>query len=98
MSNELIFISSPVVEKKPGQTPYLTQVMTPVCIHCRRKICGKDGMFFSVGDPYYGVIHKECAPFCQYLGVWPHSQCYHFYLTKSNRPIPGKTPSPGTSV
>ena len=80
-------------EKIKGQ---LNPVMTPVCISCRRKISGKDRMFLYVPEPYYGVIHKECAPFNHYLGVWPHSQSFFYYAGKSLRPQPGKTPSPGT--
>lgn len=97
MSNLPIQNQSISSEKTPPDlSPKVTHVMTPVCIHCHRKISGKDGLFYCVGDPYYGVIHKECAPFYQYLGLWPHSQHYLYYLTKSLRPHPGKTPSPGT--
>ena len=74
----------------------LVPVMSPVCVSCRRKISGKDGMFFYLPEPYYGVIHKECAPFYHYLGVWPHSQSYFYYAGKTLRPQPGKSPSPGT--
>ena len=85
-------------EKNKGEIS-IHQVMTPVCVGCRRKISGKDGMFLYLPDPYFAVIHKECAPFYHFLGVWPHSQSFYHYAGKSLRPqvLPGKTPSPGTT-
>jgi len=79
-----------------GLASTVLAVMSPLCVNCRRKISGKDGMFFYLPDPYFGLIHKECAPFFSYSGLWPHSCHFHFYATKSQRPNPGKTPSPGT--
>ena len=68
--------------------------MTPVCVGCQRRISSKDGLFLYLPDPYFALIHKECAPFFTFSGVWPHRQTYHYYISKNNRPQPGKTPSP----
>jgi hypothetical protein len=88
-------ILNPFTEK---QTARVTPVMSVLCIHCRRKISGRDGMFYFLGDPYFALIHKECAPYFNYNGLWPHSQPIGFYVNKSKKPdeTPGHIPSPGT--
>jgi hypothetical protein len=51
-------------------------------------------MFFYLGDPYYALLHKECAPFFSFTGMWPHAQPANYYTGRSQRVVPGKTPSP----
>jgi len=97
--------NAPIVSFQPGNVvtvgsentkAQLQFVMTPICIHCRNKIVSQDGMFYYVGYPYYGLIHKECAPYYAYVGMWPHSQNYQFYVMRSKGAVPGESPSPGT--
>lgn len=51
-------------------------------------------MFFYLPDPYYAIIHKECAPFYGFAGMWPHSQPANYYTGRSQRAVPGKSPTP----
>lgn len=54
-------------------------VMTPLCLLCHKKIKTSDGMFYALVKPYYGVLHRHCAPFFSWNGEWPHAQPYVYY-------------------
>ena len=60
------------------------EVMTTRCIQCGKPVMPEDGMFYGLLKPHYAVIHRQCAPYCQYPNQWPHSQTYHFYANLSN--------------
>lgn len=63
--------------------------MSSVCVQCGRKISPADGMFYYLGSPYYAAIHKECAPFWGYNGMWPHSQPAVYYMNRARVGRPG---------
>jgi hypothetical protein len=47
--------------------------MNSQCVHCKKTITPEEGAFFCLGEPYYGVVHRKCAPFFQFNGLWPHA-------------------------
>jgi hypothetical protein len=49
-----------------------TPVMTPICLYCGVTIKEDDGLFYAFDMPYCGVIHRNCAPFFNFMGEWPH--------------------------
>lgn len=71
-------------------------VMSNVCVQCARRIAASDGLYYYLGDPYFAVLHKECAPYFPFNGLWPHLMPMNYYVTKSDRPNVGKDASPGS--
>lgn len=61
------------------------QVMSPLCMRCKRQIEAADGLFIYTGSPYYGVLHRDCAPFFAWNSLWPHEQPYVYYLARRSR-------------
>lgn len=47
--------------------------MTTTCIHCKVPITVDDGMFIVLASPYYGCLHRRCAPHFSFNGNWPHA-------------------------
>lgn len=72
------------VSENPSASIY--PAMSPNCMRCKRQITRDDGLFYYVSQPYYGVLHKECAPFFCWNDMWPHEQPYVYYLSKHTRP------------
>lgn len=75
-------VHGPVSEKSSAS---VFQAMSPLCMLCKKQITPEDGLFFYVAQPYYGVLHKECAPFFSWNDLWPHEQPYVYYLSKHSR-------------
>lgn len=60
-------------------------IMETKCVHCHKDITIKDALCYALGPPFYGLIHKDCAPFYHYhLRQWPHSQNYDYYMMKGS--------------
>ena len=87
MSNALPIMNFPpgIILNPSTEKPstIIHMVMTPLCVKCGRHISPSDGMFYYLESPYYGVIHKECAPYYDYPGRWPHSQYAQYYQSTS---------------
>jgi hypothetical protein len=45
--------------------------MDTTCLHCHTPV-GQDGMFFALGEPYCGCVHRNCIWNHNYDGNWPH--------------------------
>lgn len=57
-----------------------TSPMDVTCMHCKKAIVTGDGLFMAVGEPYHGCLHRTCAPYFSFDGIWPHPQPRAFYL------------------
>ncbi len=58
--------------------------MIAKCLHCQRKISYKDGLFFYLEAPWFGALHRDCAPFWSFPNQWPHPQPVLWYMNMSN--------------
>jgi hypothetical protein len=67
-------VTTPDIMKRYPITP----VMTTLCIHCGKEVLANN-LFYAVGHPYYGVLHRECAPFYAFPGHWPHKFPLAYY-------------------
>ena len=56
----------------PGRSVSFIQCMSTRCIACGVYL-QPDSAFVAVGGPYYGVLHRDCAPHYHYPKMgWPH--------------------------
>lgn len=57
------------------------EIMTPICICCKREIKPEDGLFYALGHPYFGLIHYSCAARSfSYPPCWVHPNPRQFYF------------------
>jgi hypothetical protein len=64
-------------------TLYLTP-MESKCVQCKKSILPEDGVFMVLASPYHACLHRWCAPFFSFDGVWPHSMPFVFYTHTGN--------------
>lgn len=60
-------------------------IMRPTCIHCGNNIRNEDGIFYALPSPYFGLIHRQCAPFHLFDGEWPHQETWAHYQARGVR-------------
>jgi hypothetical protein len=58
-------------------------IMESMCVQCNKPIIPEDGLFYALTHPYYGCLHRWCAPYYQYPKKWPHTQPWVYYESKS---------------
>jgi len=56
--------------------------METMCMHCGNQITAADGAFVCAMQPYFGLLHRHCAPFFSWNGEWAHNQPVAFYFEK----------------
>lgn len=49
-------------------------VMNTVCIFCGKQILPTDGKALALDEPYYAMLHEQCAPHYSFPKKWPHNQ------------------------
>ncbi len=64
-------------------TQYLLCMETK-CIQCKKPVNVDDKIFTVLGTPYFGCLHKWCAPYFNYNGEWPHELPIAFYQQKKS--------------
>ena len=57
-------------------------IMSNTCLHCQRSVTTDDGLFYALAHPYYGLLHRWCAPYYSYKKNWPHPQPWVYYENK----------------
>ena len=62
----------------PGGACHTIAVMSTICAHCGEPVTYN---FLALGDPYYCVVHRSCAPFFAYNAQWPHEHPATVYMS-----------------
>lgn len=75
----------------------LIPIMESNCVYCRRDVRREDGLFYALSKPYYGILHRWCAPYFSWNGQWPHSNPVVYYNTVGSEPN-NNFPPPGTMI
>lgn len=52
-------------------------VMNTYCMHCKRPITNE--IAYALDDPYFGMLHKNCAIHYSYPNDWPHDRVAKAY-------------------
>lgn len=54
------------------------------CLVCRAPILGEEWVL-ALPAPYHCLVHKDCAPFFNYNGMWPHPYPAQAYIKAARR-------------
>ena len=69
-------------EIKDSSGKLVALFLTPMeskCVQCKKPIMLEEGIFLVLGAPYHACLHRWCAPFFSFNGVWPHAMPLVFY-------------------